>query len=198
MKQMYLESNELGQTYLHFAASQNYIATFEEFFSGVMFGQFDIRELRRIDNNGYDPLTIAAISGSDKIIDLIINKLTSVFTGAIEDIVKAPIAKNGKTIKQIVFEEMTAENAALSKFGMTAEHLSRASSRLFNLDLRLSAMLACTQSPISTSPSLVASHTAISTTIAGDDSNQILVRVAKALAESYIALQNAQGLYHYK
>ncbi len=195
MKHMYLEANVLGQTYLHFAAAQNYIATFEEFFNGVMLGKFDIRELRRIDNNGYDPLAIAAIGGSDRIIDLTISKLTSVFTGAMNDIAKAPIAKDGKTIKQIVFEEMTAENVALSKFGMTAENLSRASSGLVKLDLRLSAMLACAQSPISTASSLAASHsTAISTTIAaGNGSNEIIANVARALAASYIALRRANS-----
>lgn len=187
MKQLYLQTNELGQTYLHFVAAQNNLPELVEFFNAVSRGEASISALRRTDPKGLDPITMAAVTGNWNIVDFVIHKLKSLPQHAIPEIVKAPTLGNGKTVLQITFEGMDAGNVVLEKFGMREEKLSTIASRLEKLDSKLNKLLTCleSKSPLSKSAPADLESTAI---------GQVISRSNSSSPASFVTVEDALSL----
>ncbi len=134
MKQMYLDADKSGSTYLHISAIRNTRLAFTMFVRSVKEGDANIQELRRIDANGCDPISLAAMHGHFDLVDFILNKLFAEFPNEAREICKAPIARNGKTLSELVIAEMLSENYVLEKFSMLGDELPKISARLEKLE----------------------------------------------------------------
>lgn len=141
MKQMYLNADENGLTYLHFAATQNTRLAFTMFLKSVKEGDANIQELRRINANGHDPISLAVMHGHFDLVDFILNKLFAEFPNEAREICETPIVKDSKTLRELVVADMLEENYVLAKFSMLGDDLPKIAARLVILEVKITGKI---------------------------------------------------------